>query len=360
MWHDTGSGAAFLPAGGALEPDEHIENPRPKRRLRNLLEVSGALVKLTEIAPRPASEEELCRVHDPAYVELVERVSESGGGEVGDEAPIGAGGAGIARLSAGGCLAAVESVIGGEVRNAYALVRPPGHHARPGGGFGFCVFSNVAVAGAHAQHALGLRRVAIVDWDAHHGDGTEQAFWSDPTVLTISIHQDGAFPHGSGQLDATGGGEGSGTNINVPLPPGSGVGAYEATMRRVVVPALRAHRPELILVASGYDASPMDPLARMMVHSEGFRAMARALVETAGELCSGRLVLSQEGGYASAYVPFCGLAVIEELAGIDTGVEDPFLSGYAGFPYQELQPHQETVIAAAEQNLELLREAVAA
>ncbi|KAA0274400.1 MAG: class II histone deacetylase [Acidobacteria bacterium] len=358
MWHTTGMGAAFLPAGGPLEPEEHIERPAPKRRLRNLLELSGVLEELVTIPSRPASDAELERVHHADHVALVESVSAAGGGEVGEEAPIGPGGAAVARLAAGGCIAAVEAVVGGGVENAFALVRPPGHHAGPAGAYGFCVYSNVAIAAAHARAALGIERVAILDWDAHHGNGTEQAFWSDSSVLTISIHQDGAFPHGSGGVEMVGGDDARGTNLNVPLPPGSGVGAYLAAVDRVVLPALHTHRPGLVLVACGFDPSPMDPLARMMVHSGGFRAMTAAVRAAAGELCGGRLVLSQEGGYASAYVPFCGLAVVEELAGVDSGVGDPFLAGYEGFPYQDLQPHQDRAIAAAEANLGLLTAAV--
>lgn len=358
MWHSTGMGAAFLPAGGPLEPEEHIERPAPKRRLHNLLQVSGVIGELTAIAPRRAENAELERIHGAEHVDLVERVSAAGGGEVGEEAPIGPGGAAIARLAAGGCLAAVDAVVAGELDNAFALVRPPGHHAGPAGAYGFCVFSNVAVAAAHARATLGIDRVAVLDWDAHHGNGTEQAFWSDPAVLTISLHQDGAFPHGTGGLEMVGDDEARGTNLNVPLPPGSGVGAYLAAIDRVVLPALRAYRPGLVLVACGFDPSPMDPLARMMVHSDGFRAMTAALRGAAEELCEGRLVLCQEGGYASAYVPFCGLAVVEELAGVDSGVVDPFLAGYAGFPFQELQPHQDEAIAAAAANLDLLVAAV--
>lgn len=354
LWHDTGSGAAFLPTGGWLEPDTHIENPAPKRRFRNLIEVSGALARLEVIEPRFATDEELCRIHRPEYVALVEKVSAEGGGEAGPEAPLAAGGAEIARLSAGGVLAAVEAVVAGEVANAYALVRPPGHHAGPDGGLGFCIYSNAAVAAAHARQALGLRRVAVLDWDAHHGNGAEQAFWDDPSVLTISIHQDGAFPHGSGPVDARGGEGALGANLNIPLPPGSGVGAYRAAFERVVVPALELFEPDLILVASGFDPSPMDPLARLMVHSDGFREMTRLVMGVADRVCGGRLVLCHEGGYAAPYVPFCGLAVVEQLGGFRTEVEDPFLPGYAGFPYQDLQDHQARVIDAAAEGLPLL------
>lgn len=356
MWHDTGSGAAFLPAGGWLEPEEHIENPRPKRRFRGLVEASGLLAQLTTIAPRPASDAELTRVHSPEYVARVEAVSAGGGGYVGEEAPLGAGGAAIARLAAGGCLAAVEAVVAGEVENAYALVRPPGHHAGPAGGYGFCVFSNAALAAAHARESLGLARVAIVDWDAHHGNGTQDAFWDDPSVLTISLHQDGAFPHRSGPVDEVGGPAARGTNLNVPLPPGSGVGAYLEAFDRVVAPALERFRPELILVACGFDASPMDPLARMMVHSDGYRELTRRVLALAAEHARGRAVFCHEGGYASAYVPFCGLAVVEELAGVRTEVEDPFLAGYRSFPYHDTQAHQRAAIDAAARNVDLVPE----
>jgi acetoin utilization deacetylase AcuC-like enzyme len=358
LWHDTGTGTAFLPSGGWLEPDTHIENPAPKRRFRNLIEVSGALAKLTQIEPRLATDEELCRIHKPEYVELVERVSAEGGGEAGREAPLGAGGAEIARLAAGGCLAALEAIVEGRIDNAYALVRPPGHHAGPDGGLGFCIYSNAAIAAAHARAALGLKRVAIIDWDAHHGNGAEQAFWAEPDVLTISIHQDGAFPHGSGPVDARGEGEGLGANLNIPLPPGSGVGAYLAAFERVIIPALDLFEPDMILVACGFDPSPQDPLARMMVTSEGFREMTRLVMEAADRHCGDRLLLMNEGGYAGPQVPFCGLAVVEQLGGFRTEVEDPFLPGYAGFPYQDLQAHQDAAIVAAAEGLPLLEELV--
>lgn len=166
-------------------------------------------------------------------------------------------------------------------------------------------------------------------------------------MLTISIHQDGCFPPRSGTIDQRGGGDGTGANLNVPLPPGSGVGAYEAVFERVIEPALRGFDPDFILVACGFDPNPQDPLARLMVHSDGFRAMTRSIRRSAEETCGGRLLLVHEGGYAKAYVPFCGLATIEALSDIESGVEDPFLGAYAGLPYQELQPHQEAAISRA-------------
>lgn len=357
MWHDTGSAAGFIPAGGYVEPDVHVESPAAKRRLRNLVAVSGLEAELVPIEPRRATREELSQVHTGDYLDFLEAMSERGGGDAGgpersgpdrepSPSPFGPGGFEIACLAAGGCLAAVEAVVKGTVENAYALVRPPGHHAQADRGMGTCLLNNVAAA-AHRAMALGCARVAIVDWDVHHGNGTQEAFWEDGGVLFISIHQAGCFPPDSGQLREIGQGPGAGTTLNVPLPPGSGEGAYAATMDRVAGPALRRFSPDLILVSCGLDASAMDPLGRQLLHSEAFRRMTAAMMQAADEACDGRLVLCHEGGYSPAYAPFCGLAVIEELAGTRTAVDDPFLPVWSGVGYQGLQPHQEEVAAAA-------------
>jgi len=351
MWHDTRHAAGFVPAGGVVEPGEHAENPGTKRRFRNLVEVSGLLDHLVHIPPRMATEEEILRFHIPEYVERIKTLSSENGGDAGELTPFGPGSYEIALLAAGGCMSAVDAVINGTVDNAYALVRPPGHHAEPDLGRGFCIFLNTGLAAMHAREVRGLERVAIVDWDVHHGNGAQKAFWRDPAVLTISLHQAGYYPPDSGHVEDMGEGEGEGFNINVPLPPGSGAGAYVAALERVVTPALRAHRPELILVASGLDANAMDPLAHMMVHSAAYKQMTRILMDVAEEVCEGRLVMCHEGGYSAGYVPFCGLAVVEELSGITTGVEDPFLEFFEGVEYQELQPHQDEVIAVAEANV---------
>jgi acetoin utilization deacetylase AcuC-like enzyme len=250
----------------------------------------------------------------------------------------------IAALAAGGCLVAVDAVIEEAVDNAYALVRPPGHHALPDSGMGGCLFGNTALAAHHARAVHGLSRLAIVDWDAHHGNGTQVAFYDDPEVLTISLHQAGCFPPGSGGVEE----KGAGTNVNLPLPPGSGTGAFAAAFERVVVPALERHEPELVLVACGFDSSAWDAHARLMLHSAAYRELTHALLGVAERHAGGRLVVIHEGGYAPAYTPFCGLAVLEELCGISTGVEDPFLPIFEGYGYQELQPQQDTVITAAE------------
>jgi len=346
MWHDTGSGASELPAGGWLEPGEHSESPPTKRRFKNLLDATGLTGQLVALAPREATVEELCRVHAHTYVERIRELSADRGGEAGSEAPFGRGSFEIARLAAGGTITAVDAVLDGTVDNAYALVRPPGHHALPELGMGFCLFANVAVAVRHAQAVRGVGRVAVVDWDVHHGNGTQAVFWDDPSVLAVSLHQDGLYPADSGPLTDIGTAAGLGATLNVPLPAGSGTGAYLDAFDRVVVPALDAFAPELIVIACGFDAGALDPLGRMLLPAATFGAMTERLLVAADRLCGGRLVASHEGGYSAGHVPFCGLAVIEALSGLSAGIEDPF-AYLAAVPGQELAPHQRAAVDAA-------------
>ena len=233
------------------------------------------------------------------------------------------------------------------MQNAYALVRPPGHHAGPRGGCGYCVFSNIALAALHLRQAHGLERVAIVDWDVHHGNGTQDAFWSDPAVLTISIHQEDLFPPASGLVGDVGEGAGAGANINVPLPAGAGRAAYLDVLDRVVVPALERFAPQFILIACGFDAAMLDPLGRMNLTSECFAMMTARLASAAAALCESRLVLSHEGGYSSTYVPYCGLAVIESLAGTRTDVADPWLTDARQVRQLPLRAHEREAVDQA-------------
>ncbi|MEM8751387.1 MAG: class II histone deacetylase [Pseudomonadota bacterium] len=347
FWHNTLGWNQFFEPGLTIQPGEHAENAETKRRFRNLVEVSGMLDRLHPIAPVSASNEALLRIHTQAHLDHIAAVSAGGGGDAGEGTPMGRDGEAIARLSAGGAISAVDAVIGGKVDNAYVLCRPPGHHAMPEKAMGFCFYSNAAVAVAHARAVHGLKRVAVVDWDVHHGNGTEAAFYADPDVLTISLHQDRLYPETTGDLGDVGEGAGEGANMNVPLPAGSGEGAYLAAMERVVLPALRRHRPELILIASGFDASAMDPLGRMMLSSEAFRKMSEAVVGAAEELCGGRLVATHEGGYSAAYVPYCGLATLEAMSGFATGVADPWLPSVSIYGGQGLTPHQAAAVDAA-------------
>jgi acetoin utilization deacetylase AcuC-like enzyme len=343
LWHDTGTAAGLLASGGWLEPLEHVESPGTKRRLYSLLAVSGLLDELVAVRAREATTEELIAVHRRQYVDRIEALSEARGGDAGDgTTPFGHGGSRIARLSAGGAIAAVDAVVTGALDRVYALVRPPGHHALPDRGMGFCTFNNIAIAVRAVQRTRGVERIAVVDWDVHHGNGTQAIFYEDPNVLTISVHQDRCYPVDSGAADERGAGAGAGANLNIPLPAGSGHGAYVTAFERIVVPALAGFRPELVVVASGLDASAYDPMGRMLLHSDSFRALSEILLEATG----GRLAVIHEGGYSEFYVPFCGLAVVETLAGRRTEVEDPYLEETRLMAGQELSDVQQREVEA--------------
>ncbi|WP_371231866.1 class II histone deacetylase [Pseudomonas sp. QE6] len=328
FWHATGLHALILPVGGWLQPPVgggHAESPESKRRLKSLMDVSGLSNQLKLSSAPLASEEDLLRVHPASYLERFKAYSEAGHGDMGEETMVSHGTYDIARQSAGLTIAAVDAVLRGELDNAYALSRPPGHHCLPDRGMGFCYLANIAVAVETAKARHGIKRVAVLDWDVHHGNGTEAIFYGRDDVLTLSIHQADCYPTGTGAVDDIGEGAGKGYNLNVPLYPGSGDDAYRVAMETLIVPALERFKPELIVVASGFDANGVDPLARMLAHSETFRFMTAAVRDAAERLCDGRLVVVHEGGYAEAYVPFCGHAVIEEMVGVRTEVVDPFL-----------------------------------
>jgi acetoin utilization deacetylase AcuC-like enzyme len=355
MWHDAGRYAGILPPGGLIQPDETFEHPETKRRLRNLLEVTGLLDELVRLPVRPASDEELLRFHTPEYLERLRTLSEGTGGDAGEVAPFGHGSFEIARLAAGGVIEAVDAVLAGRVQNAYALVRPPGHHAEADRGRGFCLLGNIALAVKHARAVRGVERIAVVDWDVHHGNGTQAAFWDDANVLTLSIHQDRNYPLETGSLDERGAGAGSGLNLNAPLPPGCGHDAYLTAVDRIVVPALDAFDPDLIVVACGLDANLYDPLGRMLCTSETYRAMTRRVLDRAAQRCDGRAVFVHEGGYSTSYVPPCGLAVIEELSDRRTDYTDVVALLAASMGGHALEPHQEASIEAAAKGVEGIR-----
>ena len=353
-WYQLGNEAGLArPDGRGVQPDRHAYDPETVRRFRNLIEMSGLADHLVCLKPRPACEAELMLVHTREHVEQIRALSAHiTGGEAELYMPIPPGGFEIALLAAGGALTAVEAVMDGNIDNAYALLRPAGHHSTPTASHGFCVFSNAAIAGRHLLDVRGLDRIAYVDWDVHHGNGTQDAFYSDKRALTISIHQDRCYPIDNGFLHQLGDGDAIGTNINIPLPPGSGVDAYIAAYESVVIPALKAFRPDFIFVPSGFDAGAMDPLGRMMMHSDGYRTLTRKLLAVADELCDGRLVFTHEGGYSRWAVPFYGLAVMEEMCGRRTDIADPFLEWHRALGGQELMSHQEAVIAAAAANVQ--------
>lgn len=328
FWHHAGPHALIMPAGGWVQVPNgasFAESPDSKRRLRSLLAVSGLEPHLQVQTAPPLAREDLLRVHGAAYLDRLKALSDRGYGEAGQNAPVGPGTYEIACLSAGLATAALDAVITGQADNAYALSRPPGHHCLADQAMGFCFLANIPLAIETAKARHGLGRVAIIDWDVHHGNGTQAIYETRGDVLTISLHQENCFPPGyTGEHDR-GIGDGLGANLNIPLPAGSGHATYLRAMQRIVLPALDRFRPEAIIVACGFDANALDPLARMLLHSDSFRAMTALLQETADRLCGGRLVLVHEGGYSEAYVPFCGLAAIETLAGHRSAVADPLL-----------------------------------
>lgn len=333
FWHSGGNYASLLPVGGLVQPQTAgglPENPESKRRFRNLLDVTGLLDELECRPASAASREDLLRVHPAEYLTQFKHLSDRSGGELGLRTPFGPGGYEIAALSAGMVKQALCGVLDGSHDNAYALSRPPGHHCLPDYPMGFCLLANIAIAIEAAKALEPELRFAVVDWDVHHGNGTEAIFLERPDVLTISLHQENNFPLDTGSAATIGAGEGTGYNMNIPLPPGSGHQTYLSAIDRIVSPALRWFKPDVIVVACGFDASGVDPLSRMLASAETFGVMTKMLMGIAGDICAGRLVLAHEGGYSEVHVPFCGHAVVEALSGSSIKAEDPFGPRIAG------------------------------
>lgn len=306
------------------EFEPHPSGPVAARRTHKLLYALGYLDHLSKIAPRFATAEDIELVHEPSMREHVEHVSLTGG-DAGTGAPIVAGGEEIARLAIGGALEAVDAVMRGQIRNAFGLIRPPGHHATRNESLGFCVYNNIAIAARYAQETHGCMKVAIIDWDVHHGNGTQDIFWDDENVLFFSLHQDNLFPLDWGKVEDCGEGDARGTTVNIPLPPGSGNAAYLAAMNEIVLPIMEQFSPDLIMISAGQDASIQDPLGRMIVTVPAYREMTRMVRNLAESTCDGRLIALQEGGYSNYYAPYCTAAVIEALMDdAPISVEDPF------------------------------------
>lgn len=346
FWHDNGSGALMLRTGGWIEAEVYGESPSTKRRVKNLLEKTKFIKELKEIEPREATREEILAVHQVDYMDRVKMLSDSTGGDAGIVAVVGPGSYEIAMLSAGGAITGVEAVMNGDVQNVYALTRPPGHHATNETGMGFCIFNNVAVAAKFARNEYGVKRILVVDWDVHHGNGTEAIFYDDPDLLFVSLHQEYNFPPDRGFAKDVGHGEGEGYNVNIPLPAGTGDAGYLYAFEKVIEPIADQFKPELILISAGQDASPFDPLAQMMVTADGYGKMAAKMKAIAERHCEGRLVVCHEGGYSAAYVPFCTLRIIEALSGLQSKVtEDPYYeAALQGLPSGVLAPHQKEAV----------------
>ncbi|WP_375175463.1 class II histone deacetylase [Pseudooceanicola sp.] len=332
FWHAGGNYALTLPLGGLVQPlaaGGIPESPETKRRLRNLMEVTGITRDLMMTSADAASREDLLRVHPASYLDKFKSMSDAGGGELGLRTPFAKDGYEIAALSAGLAKQALLDVMRGRVDNAYALSRPPGHHCLPDWPNGFCLLANIAIA-IEAAQAEGLAgRVAVVDWDVHHGNGTEHIYYDRDDVMTISVHQEKNYPLDTGDTSDRGRGRGEGFNMNIPLPPGAGHNAYLEVMERIIQPTLERFDPDVIIVACGFDAGIFDPIARMLCTAETFGEMTRQIKRSAERLCDGRLLLVHEGGYSEAYVPFCGHRVLEVLSGSSHVAEDPMAATVA-------------------------------
>jgi acetoin utilization deacetylase AcuC-like enzyme len=285
-------GVGCSPQAGAGLAD----SPESKRRILSLLQVSDLAPQLAFPTAPLASEEALRRIHPAAYLDQFKALSDAGGGEVGVIAPFGPGSYEIARQATGLAITAVDDVLTRRYRNGYALCRPGGHHCLPDQAMGFCLLANVAIAVEEARARHGVGKVVILDWDVHHGNGTQHIFYERDDTLVISLHQEGCFPPGYSGASDRGTGRGLGYNLNIPLLPGSGHAAYLYAMERLVVPAIGRFRPELIVVSSGLDANGADPLARMLAHSGTFRALTEQVMALAEAQCGGRLALVHEGG----------------------------------------------------------------
>lgn len=326
FWHGGGNYAGMLPVGGLVQPGAGLpEGPETKRRLLNLARVTGLAAELELRGAEAATEADLRRVHPAPYLDAFRALSDAGGGEMGPRAPFGPGGFGLAALSAGLAVEALASVLSGRARAAYALCRPPGHHCLPAAPMGFCLLANAAVAVEAALSAGLAGRVAVIDWDVHHGNGTEAIFYGRGDVLTVSVHQERNFPLDTGGFEARGEGDGEGCNLNVPLPAGTGHRGYLLAFERLVLPTVAAFRPDAVLVACGFDAGANDPLGRMLATAETFRAMTRMVMGLGVPVA-----MVHEGGYAETYVPFCGHAVLEELSGSAVRAPDPLGAAFAG------------------------------
>jgi acetoin utilization deacetylase AcuC-like enzyme len=281
-----------------LEHDtgHHPENAIRLQAVTSHLEESGLLARLRSLPARDATVDEVTYVHERDYVESVRWAAGRGGVWLDADTFVSPRSYDAALRSTGGCLAAVDAVQAGEVESAFCLVRPPGHHAMPSRAMGFCLFNNIAVAVEHARRHHGLRRVAVVDFDVHHGNGTQAAFYADPDVLYFSTHQYPLYP-GTGHWREMGQGAGLGTTVNVPLPAGTGDAIFDRIWKSVLTPLLRRFEPELILSSSGYDGHFADPLANLTQSAAGYAELVAGLRDLARELCGGRLVLMLEGGY---------------------------------------------------------------
>ncbi|MEW6333963.1 MAG: histone deacetylase [Thermodesulfobacteriota bacterium] len=310
-----------------LRHDTDIGHPESPQRLASIYEMldnPDMSWKFIGIPARQASRAELERVHRPAYVDRIAATAGRSMSMLDADTAAAPESYDIARLAAGGVISAIDTVIYREADNAFALVRPPGHHADAERAAGFCLFNNIAIGARHARALHRMERILIVDWDLHHGNGTQDIFYEEREVLYFSTHQSPGYP-GTGAMGEMGRGEGQGYTINVPLRPGAGDAGYVRIFQEILSPITLAFRPEIILVSAGFDTYFGDPLGEMNVTPEGFAALTRVLLDLAETCCGGRLVLALEGGYHIQGLTKCVRAVLLELLGETQATQETLL-----------------------------------
>ena len=320
---------------------QHVENAKRLEAIMSHLEKTGLKQQLALIKPRTASVEELLSVHYEQHISHIQDVAQSGGGWLDLDTVMSLDSYEAAIYAAGGTIRATEAVMSGEVGSAFALVRPPGHHATPGRAMGFCLFNNVAIAAKYALSKYNLERVAIIDFDVHHGNGTQEAFYDNPQVMYISTHEYPFYP-GTGDVGETGSGAAKGTKVNIPLRAGCGDSEYLQVFEQIIVPVTKRFKPQLILVSAGYDSHWADEIAMMQVTTAGFAQMVKIIKQLADELCSGRLVFSLEGGYNLDALATSVKATFDVLLG-NTNIEDPLGQPQRRFEIGSIAPLIKTI-----------------
>lgn len=292
----------------------HPENAERLRSMMRRFEEQGLTEKIEQVLPTAASQELIEYVHDAAYVKTVEALCKTGGGMLDLDTPLSRDTYDIALLAAGGVTKAIDKVMdeSNHLKHVFALVRPPGHHAFSNRGSGFCIFNNIAIGAEYLKRKFGVKRILIVDWDVHHGNGTQDIFFEDPAVLYFSTHQ---YPHypGTGWIDEVGKGEGLGFTVNVPLPSGTDDRGYLYALTTILVPIALEFNPDFVLVSAGFDAHTADPLASMNVTSLGFGLFTDVILAIANKKCGGRMVMTLEGGYNLEAIAESSLAVFNAL-----------------------------------------------
>jgi acetoin utilization deacetylase AcuC-like enzyme len=302
-----------------LEHDTGATHPERPQRLRSLmshLEDSARLSQLERLETAPCVEQHLHAVHTEAYVRQVRDACARAPAHLDPDTPVSARSYEIACLASGALLASCDAVIAGRVDNAFCASRPPGHHAEHDRAMGFCLFNHIAVAARYLQHRHGIDRVMIIDWDVHHGNGTQHSFYDDGSVFYFSTHQHPFYP-GTGVASERGRGAGDGATLNVPMSAGAGDDAYIAAFEDKLVPAARDFAPGFILISAGFDAHEADPLASMSVTDAGFRRLTRIVADLADVHCGGRLVSLLEGGYNVDALAHSVATHLDVLRGVD-------------------------------------------